>query len=155
MYHVSHALCSPRARATLRRWEDEAAVGGVLGKGSLENRVVAVGQWKGTPPLTGPDDYVVPRDVKRGTPFTRKWASELAGRAFTRAGVKAGTHSMRHTFVTEVLESSVPIHVAQRMAGHSSVQTALNHYAHVRDTALKEAAQDLARKRQRERSPRR
>ena len=59
MYHVSHALCSPRARATLRRWEDEAAVGGVLGKGSLENRVVAVGQWKGTPPLTGPDDYVV------------------------------------------------------------------------------------------------
>jgi len=49
--------------------------------------------------------------------------------------------------VTEALEAGVPIHVVQRMAGHSSVATTLGHYAHVRDAALREAALLLANRR--------
>jgi hypothetical protein len=42
--------------------------------------------------------------------------------------------------VTEALEAGVPVHVVRRMAGHSTVITTLDHHAHVRDQALRDAA---------------
>lgn len=71
----------------------------------------------------------------------------LLASVFEAAGVKGGAHALRHTMVTEALEAGVPVHVAQRMAGHAAVQTTLGHYAQVRDQALRDAAEALAKRR--------
>jgi len=55
--------------------------------------------------------------------------------------------ALRHTMVTEALEAGVPVHVAQKMAGHASVTTTLAVYSHVRDKAMREAAEQLASRR--------
>ena len=108
-------------------------------------------EWRRRLAHTGPNAHVVPRGMHDGEPFTRRWAGELATRAFRRAEVRGGVHALRHSFVTEALEAGVPVHIVQRMAGHSSVQTTLAHYAHVRDSALRDASELLALKRRRER----
>lgn len=107
--------------------------------------------WRDQVHRTGPNDRVVPRGLRDGDPFTRRWAGELVTKAFRRANVPGGAHSLRHTFVTEALEAGVPVHIVQKLAGHSAVQTTLGHYAHVRDAAMRDAAEMLALKRQRER----
>ena len=116
-----------------------------------EETIKVLAEWRDKLRHTAPNDYVVPRDTKRGTPFTRGWAGERIAKVYKVAGVSGGVHRLRHTFVTEALEAGVPIHVVQRMAGHASVQTTLGHYAHVRDAALREATDVLALKRKRDR----
>jgi len=91
--------------------------------------------------------------MRNGVPFTCRWAGELLASTFEAAGVKGGAHALRHTMVTEALEAGVPVHVVQRMAGHSTVITTLAHYAHVRDQALRDAAAILAKRRRRGADP--
>ena len=40
-------------------------------------------------------------------------------------------HDLRHTFVTRCAESGININVAQRLAGHSDINTTLQIYTHV------------------------
>ncbi len=39
------------------------------------------------------------------------------------SGIKFSIHSLRHTFVTMLLQSGVPIHVAKELAGHTDINT--------------------------------
>ena len=104
-------------------------------------------EWKEKLRKTGPNDYVVPRDLELGTPFNRRWAGEMIAKLFRSLEIEGGIHRLRHTLVTDALEAGIPVHVVQKMAGHTAVQTTLGHYAHVRDKALREAADLLAKRR--------
>ena len=64
--------------------------------------------------------------------------------AAARAGLKAGvcTHTLRHTFATELLEADVNLLTIQRILGHSSLSTTAL-YTHVRRDQLRAVAQIL------------
>lgn len=39
------------------------------------------------------------------------------------SGIKFSIHSLRHSFVTMLLQSGIPLHVAKELAGHTNIQT--------------------------------
>jgi len=39
------------------------------------------------------------------------------------SGIRFTLHGLRHSFVTELLRSGVPIHVAKELAGHTTITT--------------------------------
>lgn len=81
--------------------------------------------------------------------FSKEFAREAG-----RAGVPQVTfHGLRHTHITHLLRSGVPVHVVSARAGHANAAVTLNIYAHVLpgqqegaaaivDSALRAALQD-------------
>jgi integrase/recombinase XerD len=65
-------------------------------------------------------------------------------RAAAQAGLKAGvcTHTLRHTFATELLEADINLLTIQRILGHASLTTTAL-YTHVRRDHLRAVAQVL------------
>lgn len=59
-----------------------------------------------------------------------------------RAAVQVGFHSLRHTFVSLTANAGVPFAVVQSIVGHSNAAMT-EHYFHVSDGALKDAAAAL------------
>lgn len=59
----------------------------------------------------------------QGGHLHRGSAWRLVRRLSDKAGVKAGPHSLRHTFVTLCLEAGVPLHEVQDAAGHADPRT--------------------------------
>lgn len=83
---------------------------------------------------------------------------DLFSKAFARAAEKAGVphvtfHGLRHTHITHLLRSGVPVHVVSARAGHATPAVTLTIYAHIMpgqqegaaaivDSALRAALQD-------------
>jgi site-specific recombinase XerD len=65
-------------------------------------------------------------------------------RARVRVGLKQrfNTHTLRHTFATELLEAGVDLFSIQKILGHKSVTTTAT-YTHVRRSHLQEACRSL------------
>src|SRR3982751_5593398 len=90
----------------------------------------------------------VPRDMTPGTPLQERWlfpSRKSAGRPITTrhlnrlfheaadaAGIKKGVtlHTLRHSFVTHLLEDKKDIRVIQALLGHTKLETTAR-YAHV------------------------
>ena len=51
-------------------------------------------------------------------------------------------HSLRHSFVTMLLKSGVPIHVASELAGHTDIRTTA-HYLRVFDDEKRQVIKRL------------
>jgi len=66
--------------------------------------------------------------------FTR-WFAVLA----TAAGVDGSVHTLRHSAVTSMLDAGVPLVVASRLAGHSSISITGDIYGHVGEESAKAA----------------
>jgi integrase len=64
-----------------------------------------------------------------------------------RAGVKARFHDLRHTAITNLLESGAPGQTVMAIAGHVS-QAMLRHYAHIRMESKRDAVAGLAVRRE-------
>jgi integrase len=48
-----------------------------------------------------------------------------------QVGLRCTLHALRHTHITCLLRSGVPVHVVSARAGHSSATVTLNVYAHL------------------------
>jgi integrase len=81
--------------------------------------------------------------------FTKKFSREVAAAKLPHVTF----HGLRHTHITHLLRSGVPVHVVAARAGHANPMVTLNIYAHllpgqqegaadVIDAALRVALQD-------------
>jgi integrase len=70
-------------------------------------------------------------------------AAKIAAR---KAGLPEtiGVHTLRHTYATTALLNRVPLHVASRVLGHSSVAITGDRYGHLTDEASQAAAQTVS-----------
>ena len=58
----------------------------------------------------------------------RSWQAALE-----RVGIEgAGLHWLRHSFVSRLVEDNVPVTYAQKLVGHSRVETTTGHYLRLR-----------------------
>ncbi len=95
----------------------------------------------------GPPVKVIWFDHRRplsSTAMHRWWKSLLA-----RAGVDdCKLHEARHTAITEVVRDTGNLKLAQMLAGHASIQTTADIYAHLDLADLAEALQIVAERRE-------
>jgi site-specific recombinase XerD len=89
--------------------------------------------------ITAPEFFVSPRS--KG-PFTVDLLRKLLRRISEAAGVRFSAHMLRHSFVTHLLHSGVPLHLTQRLAGHRNLTTTLG-YLRVFDSDLADAIRGL------------
>lgn len=52
-------------------------------------------------------------------------------------------HTLRHTYVTRVIESGMQPKVLQRLLGHASIQTTMDTYVHVTEDSLTKAVKQF------------
>jgi integrase len=72
-----------------------------------------------------------------GNPIGEMAIREVCAKVSRAAQIKFSPHILRHSFVTQLLRSGVPLHVARDLAGHSSIETTLG-YLRVFDEDRKE-----------------
>ena len=60
------------------------------------------------------------------------------------AGEYADFHSLRHTYITRVVQATQDLKTVQVLARHSTIQLTLNRYAHVRDDEKHQAVDRLS-----------
>jgi integrase len=87
-------------------------------------------------------------DMRSPRAFSKAFAAEMKA-----AGLDVTFHGLRHTHITHLLRSGVPVHVVSARAGHANPTVTLNIYAHllpgqqegaaaVVDAALRAALED-------------
>ena len=84
--------------------------------------------------LRFPDGEKPPGPAFITSPKTRQGISEMTLRrlvAIVRraSGVNFSMHSLRHSFITTLLNNGTPIHVAQHLAGHAKITTTAGYLA--------------------------
>jgi integrase len=91
-----------------------------------------------------PTDRVCQQDPTTGKAWTTTIhvrLQKVAARAGL-AGVRP-THALRHTLASDLVQSGAPIHVAQKLLGHSSPTVTLGVYAHAQRDGLEQAGRAL------------
>ena len=86
------------------------------------------------------DDYVFRNAVEKHIHVT-DYSADLKRRAIV-AGVTKRTfpHNFRHTYITLMLESGIPITEVATLVGHKDIQTTYDTYMHLADRTLQKAA---------------
>ncbi len=87
-----------------------------------------------------PNDYVF-RNTKEKKIHVQDYSEDLKRRA-TEAGITKRTfpHNFRHSYITHLLESGVPITEVASLVGHKDIQTTYSTYMHLADKTLQRAA---------------
>ena len=87
-------------------------------------------------------DYVFPSS--NGGPISPDSVNNMLHRVLKRAGLPSiRFHDLRHTFATLALQNGVDIKTVSGMLGHFSAGFTLDTYAHVTNSAQKEAAKTM------------
>jgi len=86
------------------------------------------------------EDYLLVRDDKektkalflsnRGTRLSPEGLWLIVKEQLKTVGLEGSTHTLRHTFVTELIRQGVPLPVVQSVVGHKSPQTTIS-YTHI------------------------
>ena len=95
---------------------------------------------------------LLPKRQGRGYIFSPDGGSSLLRRseasrlwsAWQKAtGIELTAHQVRHGYATALLDAGIDAKVAQRLLGHAQISTTLDIYTHVRDEAVKGAAEKM------------
>ncbi len=98
----------------------------------------------------GREKHVAHND--RGKPWGQSGIDSAFGRVAKRAGVEGwSVYCLRHYAITSWLRAGIPVHVVQRMAGHTNLSTT-QRYVHFLKADLEEAAKRLPERRVRNES---
>lgn len=62
-----------------------------------------------------------------GIPLHENSLRAIVRRVSRAAGIPFSCHALRHSYVTQLLRSGVPIHIARDLAGHADIQTTLGY----------------------------
>lgn len=93
-------------------------------------------------PFVGPggnSPYVFANSDHDGKPYTISGVGKAFKRACRKAGIDGATfHTLRHTFVSILVQRGVPERVIRRIVGHSSSQMT-DRYAHLAPENMKDA----------------
>jgi len=150
-------VCALRGKDVLLRWENGVAVGGFL--------TVREGRSHGEihTPKTGQREIPISRELARllapvvksaareayvalndtGEPWGQSGLKQAFARTSKRAGVEGwSVYCLRHYAITAWLRAGIPVHVVQRMAGHTNLSTT-QRYVHFLKEDLEEAARRL------------
>jgi integrase/recombinase XerD len=65
----------------------------------------------------------------KGRPLSDGSLRDIVRKVSAASGVRFSPHILRHSFVTHLLRSGVPIHVVRDLAGHASFETTLGYTA--------------------------
>ncbi|WP_170319930.1 tyrosine-type recombinase/integrase [Polyangium spumosum] len=146
-----------RCKDVQLRWENGEAVGGFL--------TVREGRSHGEmhTPKTGQREIPISRELARvlapvvksaareayvalsdtGEPWGQSGLKQAFARTSKRAGVEGwSVYCLRHFAITAWLRAGIPVHVVQRMAGHTNLSTT-QRYVHFLKEDLEEAARRL------------
>ncbi len=87
-----------------------------------------------------PNDFVF-RNTKEKQVHVQDYSDDLKRRAVA-AGVTKRTfpHNFRHSYITHMLETGVPITEVATLVGHKDIQTTYSTYMHLADKTLQRAA---------------
>ncbi len=103
----------------------------------IQERLHAGSVWAAEEAGRG-ESYVFATEV--GTLMDRNNLARVLRRSLNRSGLPSiGLHALRHTFVTNCVQSSVDPRTLKELVGHSKISMTLQHYAHS-DTDQKKAA---------------
>lgn len=113
---------------------------------SSEEARTKSGKWRHIPLTKGAQIALeaLPRDgqyvVPRMTPAS---LSRACIKDAIRAGLAGGLHTLRHTYISHMVMSGVPIRTVQQLAGHSSVAVT-ERYAHLAPDYLQQAGRSIS-----------
>lgn len=62
-----------------------------------------------------------------GRPLGEMAIRDVVAKVSRAAQIRFSPHVLRHSFVTQLLRSGVPLHIARDLAGHSSIETTLGY----------------------------
>jgi len=82
--------------------------------------------------LYHPCSYLFPSDKDPDKPLSDRAVQKAFSRGLARAGLprKGGPHTLRHSFATHMIEAGTPLHVVQRLLGHTTLGTTAG-YLHI------------------------
>ena len=66
------------------------------------------------------------------------------GQVMIEPALKISLYDFRHTFATKAADSGMPMHLLQRLLGHSDIQTTMRYYVHLTDTSMEQMADHMA-----------
>jgi len=146
-----------RCKNVQLKWENGEAIGGFItvreGRSYGEIHTPKTGQReipisRALAKLLAPVIEHAPRDKHvavsgRGKPWSQWGIDSTFGRVSKHAGVEGwSVYCLRHYAITSWLRAGIPVHVVQRMAGHSNLSTT-QRYVHFLKGDLEEAARRL------------
>ena len=68
---------------------------------------------------------------------------EVLAKVAERAGLHASPHTLRHSYVSMMIEAGVPIRVVSELVGHASTALTSDLYGHVTERVNREATDRL------------
>jgi site-specific recombinase XerD len=71
-----------------------------------------------------PEYFVSP---KSGTGLSLEGLRKIVAKISRASGVEFSSHALRHSFITHLLRSDVPLHIVRELAGHRSIATTLGY----------------------------
>ncbi len=98
---------------------------------------------------TGVKEQLVMRDLvfinfRTGMPNKSSSYDTHLYKLCDEAGIKRFCmHALRHTYATRAIESGMQPKVLQKLLGHASIKTTMDHYAHVTDDSMASAVRQF------------
>lgn len=132
---VSELLSVRLADCKLHGLQGRAVLMRITGKGGRERELtIDWTLWKRIKGLCGGKTYLFERED--GRPWDRRLVWDHINKACMEAlGRRAHPHQMRHSRVTHLLASGVPLGAVSRFAGHAQRTTTLAYYDHTEISA--------------------